>query len=251
MEIGEILGALERNTGKFPFQAIEAAIEAREEITPELLRILEYTNANAAQIVAEDPDSTYFAHLHAIYLLAQFREVRAYPLMLQFARIETDTLDFLTGDFVSQDLCRVLASVCDGDVRPIEELVEDRGLDEYVRSAGLESLVTLVAMGDIARDDVMAYFKGLFEGRLERTDTLAWNVLVACSVDLHPGEVAGYIAAAYEEDLVDPAFVSPGEVERELKRDLETVLDDLRRKNRGYIRNVAEDIQWWACFDQP
>ena len=41
MEITQILDALERNTGTFPRQAVEAAVEAREEITPALLWILE------------------------------------------------------------------------------------------------------------------------------------------------------------------------------------------------------------------
>ena len=43
MEIPEILKALERNTGTFPREALEAAAQRREEITPELLRILEDT----------------------------------------------------------------------------------------------------------------------------------------------------------------------------------------------------------------
>ena len=47
MTIPEILKELEPYTGRFPMDAMRAAIEQREAITPELLRVLES--------VAEDP----------------------------------------------------------------------------------------------------------------------------------------------------------------------------------------------------
>ena len=43
METAEILSQFERATGIFPQAAIDAAVERREEIVPELLRILEET----------------------------------------------------------------------------------------------------------------------------------------------------------------------------------------------------------------
>lgn len=43
METAEILDQFERFTGKFPRAAVEAAVARREDITPELLRVLEDT----------------------------------------------------------------------------------------------------------------------------------------------------------------------------------------------------------------
>ncbi len=251
MGITQILKELERNTGTFPRKAVEAAVEAREEITPELLRILEDTVARAKEIVAEDADGAYFAHLYAMYLLAQFREAHAYPLVVRFARLEEDLLDALAGDFVTEGLCRVLASVCDGDTGPIEELIEDGEVGEYARSAALNSLLVLVAEGDKSRGEVMAYFKGLFEGRLERSYSHAWDSLVACATALHPEEVSEHITAAFKEGLVDGWFISLRNVERASKRNKESVLDDLRKGRHTYIENVADEMEWWACFKQP
>jgi hypothetical protein len=50
MEITEILQNFERATGKFPQAAVEEAAARREEITPELLRILEDTIERAPQL---------------------------------------------------------------------------------------------------------------------------------------------------------------------------------------------------------
>ena len=203
MEVIKVLRLLERNTGVFPRKAVEAAMEMRDKMTPELLRILEDTVERADEIVREDQGGAYLAHLYAMFLLAQFRETRAYPLAVRFARLEVRLLDALAGDFVTEGLCRVLASVCDGDTRPIEELIEDGEVGEYARSAALNSLLVLVAEDAKSRDEVMAYFKYLFEGGLQRSYSHAWDSLVACATRLHPEEVSEHITAAFEEGLVD------------------------------------------------
>ena len=77
MEIADIVKALERNTGSFPREALEAAVEQRDAITPEFLGILEYTVANAEELAVEARKDVYFGHIHTMFLLAQFRETRA------------------------------------------------------------------------------------------------------------------------------------------------------------------------------
>lgn len=52
-------------------------IAQRKAITPELLRILEEDAANLVEIATK---VNYMADVYARYLLAQFRETRAYPL---------------------------------------------------------------------------------------------------------------------------------------------------------------------------
>jgi hypothetical protein len=53
METAEILHQIERHTGKFALAAVEAAVERREEVTPELLRTLEDAVNRATQLEAE------------------------------------------------------------------------------------------------------------------------------------------------------------------------------------------------------
>jgi hypothetical protein len=60
METAEILHQIERTTGRFERAAVEAAIARREEITPELLRILEHAVNKAKEI---DAEGDYMAHL--------------------------------------------------------------------------------------------------------------------------------------------------------------------------------------------
>lgn len=81
MGIQDILKQLEVNEGTFPREAVIEAIEQREAITPKLIRILEEAHRDIEDL-AESSD--YFAHIYAMFLLAQFREPRAYPLIVQF-----------------------------------------------------------------------------------------------------------------------------------------------------------------------
>ena len=161
METAEILHQLERFTGNFPRTAVEEAAARQEEVTPELLRILEETVDRAAQI---DAEGGYMAHLYAMFLLAQFRETRAYPLVVRFALLPEDIQYSLCGDFITESLGQVLASVCGGDLAGIQSLIENESADQWVRGAALSGLVTLVAAGQKSRDEIVSYFASLFRG---------------------------------------------------------------------------------------
>ena len=103
METDEILRKLDRSTGTFEQAAVEAAVLRREEITPELLRILEETVERAEQLDAEDD---FIGHLYAMFLLAQFRETRAYELVVRLASLLGELPHSLCGDFITEDLGR-------------------------------------------------------------------------------------------------------------------------------------------------
>jgi hypothetical protein len=248
MEIVEILHQLERFKGKFPRAAVEAAVARREEIVPELLRILDDTVNRAAELAAE---GDYQAHLYALFLLAQFRETRAYPLLVRFASLPGELLDSLCGDFITEDLGRILASVCGGELAGIQSLIENESTDEWVRGAALSSLVTLVAAGQKNRDEIMSYFASLYRDRLERKWSHVWDALVSYSSDLYPAELLSDIERAYEEKLVDPGFITLGNVKRDLAMGQEHVLARLAdNPHRRLVSDTVAEMEWWACFHQ-
>ena len=96
MEIGEILDRINRSTGRFEREAVEAAMLRQEEITPELLQILQKLLRileNAPEMYAEiDPPGDYTAHLYAMFLLGQFQETRANDLLLRFGNLPSELL---------------------------------------------------------------------------------------------------------------------------------------------------------------
>jgi hypothetical protein len=242
MELKQILSYLERNEGYFPRAAVQEAVDHRDEIIPVLLEVLED--------VARDPkaylDPGRFIHIYAMYLLAQFRETRAYPLLVKIYSTPGDLPMDLAADVVTEDLGRILASVSDGEVGGMTALVENEEANEYVRGAAMDGLLTLVACGKRSRDEVMAYFRSLFQ-KFDRRISHAWSSLVCSCADLCPEEVIGEIRQAYEDGLVQSSVIRWPEVEEALAHGKEAAIEELKGRY-SLITDVAEELGGWACF---
>lgn len=165
MIIPEIIAELAYNTGVFPCQAVTEAIAQREAIIPELLSVLEDARTDIDRIAH---DENYMGHIYAMYLLAQFREQRAYRPMVDFSASDHKLIERVLGDVITEDLGRMLASVCDGDIGLICGMIENDDLDEFVRGAALDAILVLVAQKVKTCDEVFEYLKSLFHGKLER-----------------------------------------------------------------------------------
>jgi len=135
MNVEEILAELDRKHTEVPRIALEEAVAQREEIIPHLLAVLEDVARDPA-LFAEDKDRN--VHIYAMYLLAQFRETRAYSLLVKIFSAPGETPFELAGSVVTQDLTSILASVSDGDVSGMVELVENESANDYVRGAALD-----------------------------------------------------------------------------------------------------------------
>ena len=66
MTVPEILKELATYTGRFPMEAMKAAIEQREAITPELLRAVDAVAENPEQYARREG---HMLHVFALYLL--------------------------------------------------------------------------------------------------------------------------------------------------------------------------------------
>ena len=197
MEVADAIARFERVTGRFEREAVETAVAHKEEVIPELLHVLEEI-ADPDRAAQRDAEGDFMAQLYAMFLLAQFRETRAYPLVVRIALLPGDLLDSLFGYFVTESLGRVLASVCDGNLEGIQSIIENADADEWARGAALGSLVTLVAAGVKTREEILSYFASLFHGKLTDENEIVWSDLVVYCADLSASELLGDIDRAYE-----------------------------------------------------
>ncbi len=242
------LHEVKNNNGKFPREILLKAIEKMDEIIPELLEILEYTLKNAENL-AEEED--YIGHIYALYLLAQFREQSAFPIICSLLNMPYEILDKLLGDMITEGMPSILASVFNGDVKLLKSIIENEEIDEFIRSSALESLVTLVAQGIITRDEVVSYLQNLFHGGLKREYSYVWDALVGCNYHIYPEETIKDIELAYDDDLVDPLSISFGEIKEQLGKSKQSVLDELLEDQRyQLIDDTIRELEYWACFEQ-
>jgi hypothetical protein len=242
MTIPEILKELEPYTGQFPLEAMRAAIEQREAITPELLRVVE---AVAEEPLKYAPRQDYMLHLFALYLLAQFRERRAYAPIVKMVSAPGETADALLGETAAAGLSQILASVYDGNPAPLRALVENETVDEFVRSSALDTFVALVRTDQMPRAEVIEYFRSLFQGKLERTNSFVWDGLVCAVGNLPAPELLEEVRWAYAEKLADDGVASLEEIERDV-----AAPDPSRHDRRHLITDAIAEMEWWAAF-QP
>jgi hypothetical protein len=249
MNVEKVLMELESQDLRFPREALKWAIANRDLMIPELVKILARTLENYEEFLDQE---TYMGHIYAMYLLAQFREKGGYQPIIQLSSLPGEIPDELMGDTVTEGLPRILAGVSCGDDYLIRRLAENDDVNEFVRDSALRALVTLVATGEKSRDEVIGYFQNQFRTKLSREPSLVWSSLVSCSLDLYPGEVYQDIKQLYQDDLVDPVFVSMEDVEEGLALGKEAALKALR-ENPHYtlITDAAKDMEWWACFQRP
>jgi len=245
MELAHILEELAYDMGELPREAIEAAIAKREQITPFLLNILEDATHRIEEIIEHD---NYQAHLYALYLLAQFRETSAFPLLIQLISYPGEIPHSILGDVLTEDLSRILASVCGGDIIPLKALIENSSLNEYVRAAAQTSLVTLVGCGLKTRTEILGYFKLLFHSKLEKKPSYVWDNLITCCCDLYPEEVYSEIRQAFSEGLVDPCFISLEDVGGILSERKEHYLFRLFQNAELIEDTLAEMEKWLSSF---
>ena len=240
MTIPEILKELEPYTGRFPMKAMNAAIEQREAITPELLRVLEAVVENPLAFARRQD---YILHLFALFLLAQFREKRAYAPIAKMFSAPGETPFDLAGDTAGDGLKRILGSVYDGNPGPLHGLVESEEVNEYVRSAAIEAFLVLEHSGQMTRDEVVGYFRSLFHGKLQRQHSFAWDGLVCSVADLPAPELLEEVRQAYADGLIDSTVAHLEGIERDL-----VAPKPWHREQHRIITDAIKEMEWWSSF---
>lgn len=222
--------------GSFPREGLIESMKNRELVTPELLDVLEKALADPQKLIDRQD---YMMSIYAMYLLAQFREKKAYPVIIDFfSKPDAKALQ-IVGDMFIEDLGRILASVSCGDISLLQQLIENPEAHELLRTAAVEALMVLVNVGEQSRDDIVAYFKSLFTGRLQRQKSLVWVSLVSSAVALYPEEVAMDIEKAFDDHLVDETLIHIGDADEALMQEKEEVLESFF-KNSQY--SLIEDV---------
>jgi hypothetical protein len=239
----EIINELTRNDLVFPKQAIAEAVEQREAITPELLHILE--SAKSLDWASADY-SHYTGHIYAMYLLAQFREQQAYPILIDLISSDQEMVDRALGDIITESLGRMLASVYDGDMEPIYRVIENPGLNEYVRGAAIRAIVILVARGVKTREEAMTYFHTLFNGKLERKHSDVWASLVDSCNEMYPEDLIDDIKKAYSDGFVSGFYTGWEETEYKLRLGKDHTLASLTSDSHyKFIEDTDKELSGW------
>jgi hypothetical protein len=190
-------------------QALDAADGHREGLVSPLLEVLDRGLADPQRV--SDEDSSLFSY--ALYLFAKWREPRAYPHVIRWLSLGEDDNEVLTGDVITDDGGRILASVYADTIEPIVGLILNRDADEYGRAEGVTALALLAHWLEVPRNVVIERFRWLLREGLEREPSVVWGTLALDAIDLKAVELYPDLRAAFEQGLIEEDFVGISELD--------------------------------------
>lgn len=142
----------------YPTEAIKEAVKAEKEITPLLLKELDRILVDP-KTTSQDSDN--MLHMYALFLLAQFREKRAFPKIIELISLPESEVEAFLGDVVTEELPSILYSTYDGNISLLKRIIEDEHAYIYVRSAALDVYGKLWSDGLIEKEELVNYLKTL------------------------------------------------------------------------------------------
>jgi len=242
--MGQVILDLNKTSDEKAFQiALDEALFQQKAITPYLLEIV----VNYPTLYGVN--SNYKVFLCALYLLAQFREKAAYPIIINLTSKNGLAIELLDSfaENVSVGLGRVLASVCGSDLFPIKQLIGNQKRSKALRDAGLRSLVVLYNNDKLLREELVVYFTELIHHCLEEEDSPAFcgSLLSYCNI-IYPEEFYQLIVSCFDQNKVDLTKISLDIITAQMLKDKAGVLKNLKKNTDIQFINNA-DLELNSC----
>ena len=239
LNLPDFLKPLQFVTQPYPRAAVAAVLTRREEAIPALLQVLKQVPFEWAK-GEWNPD--WMIHEFALYLLSEFGEQRAFPLILEIARLPA--LDDLLGDGVTESLPKALAATFSGELSVFYPLIEDQVADEFARGAALCAIGVLFKQERVTPLDFESCLMEV-HGIIELEPTHVWDMWVSLVVDFRCTFLLDKVRALYERGFADSGFQLLADVEAQLRKGEGT--GDVSYTYRAFT-NVHDDMSSWYCF---
>ncbi len=244
MDINEIIENLKYYTPELPKEAITEALKHKEEVIPKLLEMLEYTKNNLDKIYYEEDE--FFGYTYAYFLLAEFREQKAFPYLIDLLYKDEEIIDYIIGDDFPGYVPRLLASMYNGNDKALFDIIENNQINEFVRCSTLQTFAILYLYGVKDRNFLVNYLKKLLNGKNEMYNLYLYEEIIDEVCHLKLTELA--------EDIDKIMYIIENKEERE---DLKNLLKDDSKINRNiypfkpfyeYIYDTIGIMEEWQCF---
>ena len=247
MTIEEIIKAFSYvEKGVFPKEALNEAIAKQEEITPILLEYISHSPAEIDKKMVETENTADFMWFFSMFLLAQFREQKAFPFIVKFFSDEDqEMVDAVASDFITESLPAVLASTFNGDIDALIEVINNEDFDEFIRGSFLQATVILIIYDILKLDDLRPRYIEILEREMnkEECDFDFISECVNCLAKLADPLLRPYIDRAFDEEYVIPVFMGKDELEEDYK-------NPTKPGDTFYslITDTYEELSSWAWF---
>lgn len=197
-------------------------------------------------------------HLHAMHLLAERREPRAFRPLLAIAALPEADLDAALGDHLTESFKNCVAAVCD-DETALRAFVEDRRHAEWARIAMINALTLPVFAGDREAAPLLAWLVetgdrtlAWLEAQHESVDTDAeakvMDGLTGAVADIGGPEHVGTLRRWWDSGWLDPQVADLEWYETEVNTPWAERLQRFGRHHDAYVPDAIGLMQTWCCW---
>lgn len=225
---------------KFPEEPFRILSQYPEEAIPYLMEAI-----NKAIKDQDDLDEGYELHLYAMFLLAQYGYKEAFPLILKLISTDSEILEGLIGDVITEGLNNIIYSLYNGDLEALENYLFLPNVNSFAKGAVVNVLVQLYLDGEVKQEWLMDLFKRMIYMQ-PHEDYEVRTLVIGGICDCHFVSMLPDIAYLYEQELVDEFVYGR----------YEDCFDYMFSYNKAHrtgcckIENIEEELRYWAMFEQ-
>lgn len=197
-------------------------------------------------------------HLHAMHLLAQRRDTRAFRPLLAIAELPEPELDAALGDHLTESFKNCVAAVCD-DEAALRAFVEDRRHSEWARIVMIDALTLPVFAGDREAAPLLAWLVesgdrtlAWLEAQRESDDTSAeamvMDGLAGAVAEIGGQEHLETLRRWWDSGWLDPQVADWNWYETELSCPWAERRQRFDRHHESYVPDAIGLMQRWYCW---
>jgi len=226
--------------GVAPVKAYDVLTKHQEEVTPQLLQILK----DAIQRHGRTGDF-YVAHIHALLLLGQFEEKKAYPLIIELLNLPIESIDLLIGDMLTETIPKIVANVYDGNPGPLYAILGNKDANHFVRMVVGTCLTALIYQKKIDSKIVTLRLQEMIASAKMNEDVSFFTSISLPVMNCRLEPLYDGIRAAFKLGLIDKELMGLSDFNNEIKSKTEL---NLHHEIQPFSTAVNE-IEEWGNYD--
>lgn len=246
MTFEEICSHFKKFEKPYPREAVEEALQRREELVPWVISEWSRIVADPTQEL-EDNWSTecYYLLVFALYLGI----TETHNSLLRFARLPEDEIDYLIGDSITEDLWYAFYATCGDNYSQIIDLVFDSSACEYCRQAALDALNAALCEGRLAREQLIDIYRVLLNRFISSdcngTDKDFFPMVGVTLLDICPTELQNDLEYLIDKELVDSFSFDKYDLDESIAEGEQESLTVLRNKlEQRRNRSIHDELEW-------
>ncbi len=222
-----------------PKAAFRVIAENKEEAIPYLREAIDYAISKGKML-----DVNYQLHFYTLYLLGEFRDRESFSKIIDLVSQPDGIAEYLLGDCITTELKDILYNTYDGNIALLKKSIQDRDINEFVRTAMLDVMGQLYLDGVLEENEWRDFLKqSVYNGR---EYDYVYNAIAYVLCKCHFVDMLPEIRYLIDQDLIDEMCM--GKYDSYVD-----AMFEYRENEERFCENsfcAIEALRHWAMFSE-